>query len=237
MRKRTEPRVQRALSVRVLGMDSNGRAILETARTVNVSRSGVMVEGLASALTPGDVVSLKYEDRKARFRVVWAAKPGTPQQGQIGLEQVQPGDDLWQLGRVGQEPCGTERRRQPRFETSLPVEVRSAQGAPIRAQLSDISLGGIYVNTLVPLPVHAGVTVLIWLGDHKLMLNGKVRTSVPGVGCGIEFGDLSAEDSSRLTEYLNTCTPAEDKRTAETTAPDEPATEAAAAQISLQNRV
>ena len=43
MGKRTEPRAPRALQVRILGMDANGRPLLASARTVNISRQGVVL--------------------------------------------------------------------------------------------------------------------------------------------------------------------------------------------------
>jgi hypothetical protein len=240
MGKQTEVRAQGALSVRVLGMDANGRPMLETAQTVNISRHGVVIGGLRSRVNPGEVVSLQYKGRKVRYRVVWAGQGETA--GQLGLEQINLQDDLWQQdapldtgGDTGfdtREP-GAERRQQRRFETSLPVEVRSPQGAPIRAEISDVSLNGCYVNTLFPVPLDSVVTIVFWLGDDKLVVKGQARTSVLGVGCGIEFIDLSAEVSKGLAEYLqNTCQPATDRRK---NAAGEPAThaEATAAHSSL----
>jgi hypothetical protein len=213
--------------VRVLGMDVNGHPIMETARTADISRHGVVLEGLRSRITPGEVVSLQYKGRKVRYRVVWAGEAETA--GKLGLEQTNPHDDLWQNDRAPEPdrdstPRGAERRQQPRFEASLPVEVKSTQGAPIRAEITDISLSGCYVNTLFPVPLDSVVTIVFWLGDDKLAVKGRARTSVLGVGCGIEFVELSAAASQRLAEYLaNRCNPAKDRRGA---APGGPVTEA-----------
>jgi hypothetical protein len=202
--------------VRVLGMDVNGHPIMETARTADISRHGVVLEGLRSRITPGEVVSLQYKGRKVRYRVVWAGEAETA--GKLGLEQTNPHDDLWQNDRAPEPdrdstPRGAERRQQPRFEASLPVEVKSTQGAPIRAEITDISLSGCYVNTLFPVPLDSVVTIVFWLGDDKLVVKGKTCTSVLGLGCGIKFADLSAAAGQRLTEYLeNRCKPAKDRR-------------------------
>ena len=220
MGKRKEPRSQRALAVRVLGMDVNGRPILETVQTVNISRHGVVIEGLRSRVNPGEVVSLQYKDRKVRYRVVWEGEAGTERAGQLGLEQVNLHDDLWQkdlpappaVGRDKQDRGG-ERRHSLRFEALLPVELTCEQGAPVRAETSDVSLGGCYVNTLFPLPIETVVTLVIWLRDEKLKVKGKVCTSVRGVGCGIEFVDLSKADRKQLAEYLeNHCKPLTERR-------------------------
>ena len=220
MGKRTEPRSQRALPVRVLGMDVNGRPILETAQTVNISRHGVVIEGLRSRVNPGEVVSLQYKNRKVRYRVVWEGEAGTSLAGQLGLEQVNLHDDLWQkdlpaspaASRDKQVRSG-ERRERRRFEACLPVELRCKQGVPVRAETSDVSLGGCHVNTLFPLPIDTVVTLVIWLRHQKLAVKGRVRTSVLGVGSGIEFVDLSEADGRQLAEYLESyCKPVTERR-------------------------
>jgi hypothetical protein len=229
MGNQTEGRAPSALVVRVLGMDVNGRPIMEPARTVNISRRGLVIEGLHSRLKPGEVVSLRYKGRKARYRVVWTGGAEGETAGKLGLEQINLKDDLWQHDLPpdsirDSRARGAERRQRPRFEASLPVEVKSTQGGPIRAEITDISLSGCYVNTLFPVPLDSIVTIVFWLGDDKLVVKGKARTSVLGLGCGIEFRELSAAAGQRLTEYLeNRCKPAKDRRGV---APGGPVTEA-----------
>jgi len=218
MGQRTQPRAQRVLTVRVLGMDANGRPILQTAWTVNISRSGLVIEGLRSSVNVGEVVSLQFKDRKVRYRVVWTGETGSEQAGQLGLEQINPQDDLWQLDLPPEtesdpQERGAERRQERRFEASLPVEVKPAHGTPIRAEISDISLSGCYVNTLFPAAVDSFVHIVFWIADQKLSVKGRVRTCVLGVGCGIEFIDVSAEAKKLLAEYFTSdCRPACDRR-------------------------
>jgi len=218
MGQRTQPRAQRVLTVRVLGMDANGRPILQTAWTVNISRSGLVIEGLRSSVNLGEVVSLQFKDRKVRYRVVWTGETGSEQAGQLGLEQLNPQDDLWQLDLPPEtesdpQERGAERRQQRRFEASLPVEVKSAQGSPIRAEISDISLSGCYVNTLFPAAIDSFVHIVFWIADQKLSVKGRVRTCVRGVGCGIEFIDVPAVAKKLLAQYFASgCRPASDRR-------------------------
>src|SRR5207302_925674 len=79
-----------------------------------------------------------------------------------------------------------------------------APGSRVTMQTStvDVSIGGCYVETLFPQPVGARMKVLLWLGPAKLLANGVVRASCPGVGMGIEFLDLSWEDTERLYRFL-----------------------------------
>ena len=241
--KRTESRTQRSLEVRVLGMDASGHPLLATARTVNISRHGVVLEGLNCRVSPGEVVSLQYKGRKVRYRVIWSGEAGTEQAGQLGLEKITLRDDLWQQDIPSLEDAGDtrarrgERRHRRRFEACLPVEVRSADAAPVRAEISDISLNGCYVNTLFPVPLDSIVSIVFWLGDDKMVARGKVRTSVLGVGCGIEFVDLSPADSQRLTEFFQSrCLPAGDRRARATGQPAKDAEAEVAAAPSSPSR-
>jgi len=218
MGKRTEPRAQRALTVRVLGMDATGHPILQTAWTVNISRQGVVLDGLQSRVNSGDVLSLQYKGRKVRYRVIWAGEAGTEKAGQLGLEKVNAQDDLWHEDLPPEtesdpQERGKERRKQRRYQALLPVEVNASQGASTRAEISDISLSGCYVNTLFPMALDSIVTVVFWLGEQKFSANGRVRTSVLGVGCGIEFLHVSPQNGKVLAEYLaKNCYPATDRR-------------------------
>jgi len=224
--KRIESRAECSLEVRVLGMDANGRPLLATARTVNISRHGVVLEGLAAPVGPGEVLSLQYKGRKVRYRVIWAGEAGTEKAGQLGLEQVNLHDDLWQQDMPAPQTTRdtrirqAERRKQRRFQAELPVEVRSTQTAPIRAEIADISVSGCYVNTLFPVPVDSIVSIVFWLGDEKVTARGKVRSSILGVGCGIEFVDLSPAAHQLLEEFLRSrCLPADDRRRAAASPP------------------
>jgi len=209
---------QHVLNVRVLGMDANGRPIRQDAWTVNISRTTLVIGGLAASVNVGEVLSLQFKDRKVRYRVLWTGEAETPKAGQLGLEQVNPKDDLLQLNlppetEDDQHARGSERRLERRFEASLPVEVRSSDSTPIRAEISDISLSGCYVTTLFPVTVGSIVNVVFWVGDEKLSLKGKVRTCVHGVGFGIEFLDLPDQAKKLLSEYFASgCHPASDRR-------------------------
>lgn len=208
---------QHVLNVRVLGMDANGRPIRQDAWTVNVSRTTLVIGGLAASVNVGEVLSLQFKDRKVRYRVLWTGEAETPKAGQVGLEQVNPQDDLLQLNlppeaEDDQRASGSERRLERRFEASLPVEVKSTQGVSLRAEISDISLSGCYVSTLYPVEVGQAVQVVFWVGDVKISLKGKVRTCVRGVGCGIEFLDVPEPTKKLLADFTQNWRPASDRR-------------------------
>lgn len=82
----------------------------------------------------------------------------------------------------------TERRRYPRRECELTVQVRfSGQIEDMQAIVADICLGGCFISTVSPPP--AGTTVLLCFGaaGEGATITGKTVTCIPGNGMGIEF--------------------------------------------------
>jgi len=69
---RQEQRAQRDLAVEVTGRDANGTPFTQSATATNTSRSGALLSGLSREMRPGDLLLVEYQQRKARFKVVWA---------------------------------------------------------------------------------------------------------------------------------------------------------------------
>jgi hypothetical protein len=102
----------------------------------------------------------------------------------------------------------TERRKYPRRECELTVEVRfSGQGESMLATVADICLGGCYISTLSPPP--AGTVVLLCFNGagERVTFAGRTVTCMPGSGMGIEFTASidggSAEHLKALIERLD----------------------------------
>jgi hypothetical protein len=82
----------------------------------------------------------------------------------------------------------TERRKYPRRECELTVEVRfSGRDEAIQATVADICLGGCYISTVSPPP--AGTVVLLYFtgAGEGASFAGRTVTCMPGSGMGIEF--------------------------------------------------
>ena len=69
---------------------SAGSEKFEPAYTLDISNSGVRLGDLQEPVQVGEVLEIHCGGRKARFRVVWIGSPGTPVQGQAGLEGLAP---------------------------------------------------------------------------------------------------------------------------------------------------
>jgi PilZ domain-containing protein len=72
-----------------------------------------------------------------------------------------------------------------------------------QARVDDVSLGGCFVNTYGPVELNEAVSLQILLpAGVWLNLRGTVVTYQPGVGFGISFTSLTAEENATLQELI-----------------------------------
>ena len=89
MPQRREPRIAVSLPVGVEVWDEDHQEpIHQTTSMIDVSHHGARIDGIALDLKAGDVVHLVSAGVEARFRVIWVGEVGTPQEGQIGLQNL-----------------------------------------------------------------------------------------------------------------------------------------------------
>ena len=88
---RREPRIAVSLPVQVRAQEHQ-ESSPQTTHFIDVSHRGARVGGLAFHLKPGEVVNLVSDGCDARFLVIWVGEPGTPQEGQIGLQSLMTDD-------------------------------------------------------------------------------------------------------------------------------------------------
>jgi hypothetical protein len=44
----------------------------------------------------GQTIWLQRQNRRARYRVAWIGQEGTSQQGQVGVESLEPANVIWE---------------------------------------------------------------------------------------------------------------------------------------------
>jgi hypothetical protein len=93
MPKRRETRVTMPLTVRLWGLDSEGKVFSQNVKTVNITPGGARLFGVTAKLAPGFTVGLECRKQKGRFVVVWIGKPGSSCESQVGLRAVDSG--IW----------------------------------------------------------------------------------------------------------------------------------------------
>lgn len=89
--RRRRTRLPHNLSVILSGVDANGLNFAEETETVSVGKQGAAVR-TACHLRMGQELSMrtKEKNRVGQFQVVWMGKKGTPSEGKVGIEFVEP---------------------------------------------------------------------------------------------------------------------------------------------------
>ena len=82
------------------------------------------------------------------------------------------------------------------------IELTSASGRR-EARISDLSLGGCFVDTIVTARVGEDVSLRLGVNsDHPIELSGKIAYILDGFGFGIGFDELTDEIRTDLAKYL-----------------------------------
>ena len=89
--RRRQARVPHRARIVLSGVDSEGFNFAEETETLTVSKSGLAVR-TSYNLPVGQELSVRTKEKNqvAQFQVVWAGKPGTPADGRVGMEWVEP---------------------------------------------------------------------------------------------------------------------------------------------------
>jgi len=96
-----------------------------------------------------------------------------------------------------------ERRQNPRFKVSVPVEIHTeSSAAPLHCATSDLSLGGCYIESMYPFPPGTCLDLKLE-ASGTLILSAKVVTCDPQFGNGIVFLRMLPEYRAALTKFLD----------------------------------
>jgi len=231
MGSRSEQHITVCLQVIVRGVDSRGSPFAQTAQTQDISASGARLEGLECIDRAGGEVEVEYQGKKAVYQVQWVGDGSAESIGQVGLRCVERGKYIWGLGLSTSVPddhgperpkhadlepvlatspgsppvpsAGGERRQFPRIACRLEAKV-SVGGESSRqpAKVTDICLGGCYLEMLSPLPLSSAIVVTIHLDSGAIEAHGRVSSVHPGMGMGVSFTGMNAVDLRKLREFV-----------------------------------
>lgn len=203
MGRRCEPRTVISFPIVVRGFDSQGTPFSVSTETCDVSHAGASIKGLENLVNPGNKIEIEFKDQKAWYRVQWVGKNGSAKAGRVGvrcLERKYMWDvpaGTWERDTYGEGSetetvsapwDGKERRLFGRRPCRLEAYV-SVPGSSVRlpGKVTDISLGGCYVEMLAPLPLATPVELVLTTGDIVLRVSGKVKSCQTGLGMGVAF--------------------------------------------------
>jgi len=68
--------------------------------------------------------------------------------------------------------------------------------------LTDLSLGGCYVETESPFPERSGITLCLNAEDMEVQAEGSVRVMHPGFGMGIEFAARTTDERAQVARFI-----------------------------------
>jgi CheY-like chemotaxis protein/Tfp pilus assembly protein PilZ len=71
-----------------------------------------------------------------------------------------------------------------------------------QCKLTDLSLGGCYVETESPFPERAGILLCLRVADVEVQAEGLVRVMHPGAGMGIEFASRTAQQREQVENFI-----------------------------------
>ena len=166
-----------------------------------------LLKSRSFALKVDEIIGLTYGKSKVHFKVKWAGEPGSPREGEIGLLNLTPEKPLWDFPL----PSGAmddfrfadkDRRQSARVKCSISAELHPVGQPVIWGKVSDLSLGGCFVEMPIPLPVNTKFEVALWLGETKLRLKGEVASASPGFGIGVRFTNVSPENQESLRRHM-----------------------------------
>jgi len=228
---RREPRRTVALTVRVFGLDADGKPVNCECSTVDISTHGVRLIG-AQHWRPGEVVGIRHGSEKGRFRIIWIGPAGSHAESQIGLQAVEVSRHFWgatmpqfpavanttSIGsRIGGVTEGTpkpgrlssvsspfpyaDKRRHSRLRCNGGVKI-IINSVTHWGTIIDISAGGCYVECPSTYPVGQVIYVKAGIDDLNFETDAVVRVSHPGMGMGLEFIRTAVADRNKLEEYV-----------------------------------
>jgi PilZ domain len=97
----------------------------------------------------------------------------------------------------------SDRRREPRFSFVAYAEVEEENsGMRIKSRISDLSLGGCYVDTIHPLPYGTRVHVKILTEQKSFQAPATVVYSVAHLGMGLVFRDVQPDSLTTLHGWV-----------------------------------
>ncbi|HEV2112551.1 MAG TPA: PilZ domain-containing protein [Terriglobales bacterium] len=216
--KTIEKRIHLALPIRVYAWDANFRPQTLQACTYDISSQGARIVGLNGQHEPGEILSLERGKNKALFRVVWIGERGSPQQGQIGVESIEPDKPIWETELASLEEefeamaeaaapitgvTKQERRRFPRLDCKGLAELQKTSMAAeaVQASLKNISERGCLVQSPSLFTSGSNIRLALRVSTYELTLKGEIRHAHPERGIGIQFTEIRRGDRP-LLQYL-----------------------------------
>jgi diguanylate cyclase (GGDEF)-like protein/putative nucleotidyltransferase with HDIG domain len=96
-----------------------------------------------------------------------------------------------------------DRRLHPRFSCRVAIELQTEnEGPPVFANLTDISMGGCYVETSNIVSPGSTIKLVFSMDDASLAAQGVVARLDPGAGIAVQFREVNRDGRERMLRIL-----------------------------------
>ncbi len=96
-----------------------------------------------------------------------------------------------------------DRRDKARLACRMSADVyRLGTNVPYRCSLTDISVGGCYVETTEPFPAATPVEIVVRTAALKIRVHGVVQSVHPGFGMGVEFSLKNSDERAQVKQLI-----------------------------------
>ena len=93
--RRKEFRKLADIAVRISGRDISGEPFAQRAIASSISSGGALLSGMERQIRTGDLVWVEYEERKARFRIVWVRDSESGRKTQAAVHKLENEECPW----------------------------------------------------------------------------------------------------------------------------------------------
>ena len=145
----------------------------------------------AEPQTPGALIGYKFQlpdgvpEIDGQGQVAWA-NPN----GQTGVHFLDIPEEVWTKMKVWLKAAAAAAGADP--DEAVP-----------HCKLTDLSLGGCYVQTDAPFPEKALVDLCLKTSEMEVHTEGMVRVAHPGHGMGVEFPSRTAEQRAQVGNMIS----------------------------------
>lgn len=201
----------------------NDRPEKQLAHTLDITSDSARLGGLHLQIEPGELIDLQRGAMRAKFYVFWVGAPNTMLARQAGVRALVP-KSIWgvelppdapdpiintQEARTGlplvlAAHTSNDRRWQTRHSCQGGAVIRCASlRHPLYAQISDISAGGVYLETPSVLPPNTEMHVRMNIEGITLEMPAVVKNCDPNRGMGVNFQKATRENNEKLAMALH----------------------------------
>ena len=177
------------------------RVAVQAAVSIRIDDSNI-VEGILLDLSAGgmDVLAAKPLPSAALLRVSFELPGGAGIEGDAEVAWSIPN------GQTGLRFCDMNEKMREEMGEWLTARVHDAlpeePDAASPCKLTDLSLGGCYVQTESPFPQSSAVDLCLRTAGMEIHTEGLVRVMHPGRGMGIEFPARTEEQRKSVGEFI-----------------------------------